>query len=245
MIAVEKDNMQAHLVRIALFGVLACLAPASGAQDKPAGKDANAPSATSAASAPVEYRPPTRGAPKVRVGGSTRGAARGLSLAVIAPDHTGLSASDQPELFWYISQPVSAPLEFTIAAVDSQDPLIETAIPAVSEAGIQRIRLSDLGVKLASGEEYQWLISFASKPGSRAKDAIASGRVRVQPLASALSGYEAYARAGYWYDALAGLRREMARNPGDGQLAAAQQSLLEQIGLGEIARQERERLSGK
>lgn len=230
--------MKAHIVTSSMAVLLlAGFLPAAAAQDKPA-----APAPQGASS--VEYRPPTRGAPKVRVGGSTRGINRGLSLAVIAPDHTGLAATRQPELFWYISQPVATPLEFSIGPADSIESLAETAIPAVSEAGIQRIRLSDLGVKLAPGEEYQWMISFASKPGSRAKDAIASGRVRVQP-AAAMSGYDAYARAGYWYDAVAALRGEMVKRPNDPALAEAQQKLLEQVGLAEIARQERERSQAK
>lgn len=169
--------------------------------------------------------------------------ARALSLAVIAPDHAGLSVSDQPELYWYISRPVETPLEFTIGPADSMDALVETAIPPVSRAGIQRIRLADLRVRLKPGEEYQWLISFAAKPGSRAKDAIASGRVRVEP-GPVRASYMDYARAGYWYDAFAALRREMERHPGDAALAAAQQSLLEQVGLPEIARSEKERAAG-
>jgi hypothetical protein len=150
------------------------------AQDK---KPAAAQQESPKASAPdVEYRPPSRGAPKVRVGGSTRGIAQRLSLAVIAPDHVGLASTGQPDLYWYISRPVESPLEFALYPVDATDPLIEKAIAPVPSAGIQRIRLSELGVKLKPGEEYQWLISFASKPNSRAKEAVASGRVRVQPV---------------------------------------------------------------
>jgi hypothetical protein len=195
------------------------------------------------AAAEVEYRPPSRGAPKVRVGGSTRGIAQRLSLAVIAPDHVGLSSTPQPDLYWYISRPVESPLEFALYAVDAADPLIEKEIAPVSAAGIQRIRLADLGVKLKPGEDYQWLISFASKPNSRAKEAVASGRVRVQPSSAPLGSYSAAAQAGYWYDAYAALRAEMARHPKDAKLAAAQQSLLEQVGLGEVARSEAERLT--
>lgn len=226
----------------AVAALVICVGVPVGAADK---KPAPQPAAGTASAAAVEYRPPTRGAPRVRVGGSTRTMARALSLAVIAPDHAGLAATEQPELYWYISRPVEAPLEFTLVAVDATDALVETAIPPVSEAGIQKISLADLGVKLKPGEEYQWLISFASKPGSRAKDAIASGRVRVQKPGSEMGSYAAYAKAGYWYDAFAGLRAEMARHPRDAALAQAQQSLLEQVGLGEIARSERERVSGR
>src|SRR5438552_18538100 len=120
-----------------------------------------APEKASAA-ANVEYRPPVRGAPRVRVGGSTRSAARELSLAVIAPDHTGLASSDQPELFWYVSRPVKASLEFTLIAADAMDPLVEKALPPVAGAGIQRIRVADFGVRLKPDVEYQWSISFVA-----------------------------------------------------------------------------------
>jgi hypothetical protein len=204
--------------------------------------------------ATIEYKPPTRGAPRVRVGGGTRSAARELSLAVIAPDHTGLASTDQPELFWYVSQPVKAPLEFTIIAADAVDALVEKALPPVSEAGIQRIRLADFGVRLKPGEEYQWSISFVADPSSRSKDTVASGRVRMEPLpadvaarvaAAGTGAYAVYAGAGYWYDALGGLRRDIARAPTNPVLLTSQSSLLEQVGLTEIARMERERTSGQ
>jgi hypothetical protein len=222
--------------------VLAFAASTVSAQATPA------PPAKPAANAPpVEYKPPVRGAPKVRVGGSTRSAVRELSLAVVAPDHTGLASSDQPELFWYISQPVKTPLEFTIIASDAIDPLVEKAIPPVTSAGIQRIRLADFGVKLKPGEEYQWSISFVADAASRSKDTVASGRVRVAPLppSATTRSYATYAGDGYWYDALAVLRKQISERPRDSALLAAQQSLLEQVGLTEIARHERERASGQ
>ena len=227
---------------IAVAALFISVAIPAAAEDKKPAATAPQQSQQSGASN-VEYRPPTRGAPKVRVGGSTRSMQRALSLAVIAPDHAGLAATESPELYWYISRPVETPLEFSIGPVDAaEQPLIETHIPPVTEAGIQKIRLADMNVKLVPGEEYQWLISFASKPGSRAKDAIASGRVKVQPAAK-MNSYGAYAKAGYWYDAYAALREEISRRPRDASLAAAQQSLLEQVGLDEVARSERARLT--
>jgi hypothetical protein len=226
---------------LAIASAVISIAASAWAEDKkPAAPQQETPKA---AASEVEYRPPSRGAPKVRVGGSTRGIAQRLSLAVIAPDHVGLASTAQPDLYWYISRPVESPLEFALYPVDAADPLVEKAIPPVATAGIQRIRLSELGVKLKAGEEYQWLISFASKPNSRAKDAIASGRVRMQPASSPLGSYAAAAQAGYWYDAYASLRNEMARHPNDAKLAAVQQALLEQVGLGEVARSEAERLT--
>ena len=169
---------------IPFVALLAFATAALAQQDKAAPKPQPAPppaSAAANATPPVEYKPPTRGAPRVRVGGSTRSAARELSLAVVAPDHTGLAASDQPELFWYVSQPVKSPLEFTLTAHDGVDPLVEKAIAPVAVAGIQRIRLADFGARLKRGEDYQWSISFVADAASRSKDTVASGRVRYEP----------------------------------------------------------------
>lgn len=218
---------------VACAPLLLTLAAPAAAQEK-AQPNAAAPASAAAA---VEYRPPARGAPRVRVGGSTRSMARALSLVVLTPDHVGLAATDQPEFFWYISHPVKTPLEFTVVPVDGAEPLVEAPIAPVATPGIQRIALADLGVKLRPGEEYQWTVSLMRDSRSRSKEAVASGRVRVQlPPARIAPGYADYARAGYWYDALAELRRQMSANPSDPALVAAQQSLMEQVGLAEIVR---------
>jgi hypothetical protein len=103
------------------------------------------------------------------------------------------------------------------------------------------------------GDEYQWSISFVADAASRSKDTVASGRVRVSPLpadvekrvaASPSESAAVFAQAGYWYDALASLRRDLAKRPNDAALLARQQSLLEQVGLNEVARHEARRASG-
>jgi hypothetical protein len=103
--------------------------------------------------------------------------------------------------------------------------------------GIHRVRLTDLGVKLKPGEEYQWTVALLRDATSGKREAVASGRVRVQPPATRMPpGYAEYARTGYWYDAIADLQRRRAAQPADPALAAAQRSLLDQVGLGEIVR---------
>src|SRR5271168_697816 len=50
------------------------------------------------------YVPPMRGAPGGRTGGGSRGIkGSDLTIAVLAPDHVGLTAEDQPTLYWYAS----------------------------------------------------------------------------------------------------------------------------------------------
>ena len=54
---------------------------------------------TSTSSTVPVYKPPVRGAPGGRVGGGTRGTDQTFVLSVVAPNHTGLTMQEQPELF--------------------------------------------------------------------------------------------------------------------------------------------------
>ena len=196
------------------------------------------------------YRPPSRGAPQTRVGGGTRGDARGLNVAVIAPDHTGLASTNQPDLYWFVSRPVSAPVEFVLMEIDAIDPLIEKQLPPPSTAGIQRISLADLAATLQPGKEYQWSVSMVKDANSRSQDSMAAGKIKVQPLTEAArktldaatpeTAYLRYAEAGYWYDAISRLRARLALQPKNQDLVSSQAAFLEQVGLPDVARFERE-----
>src|SRR3972149_4180102 len=93
---------------------------------------------------PRSTSPPLRGAPGGRVGGGTRGVAREVFvLSALAPNHTGLTVSDQPSLFWFISNTAPFPVELTVADPQGEKPLLETRISLPSQPGGQRIRLAD------------------------------------------------------------------------------------------------------
>jgi hypothetical protein len=192
------------------------------------------------------YTPPLRGAPASRVGGGTRSAgAAHLVLEVIAPDHTGLTGAAQPTLYWYASEPVSAPLEFTLIATDADRPALERALPPVRSAGIQAIPLDTLGATLKPGTEYQWFVSVVSDAAQRSRDVTAGGTIRRSDVGAAVRSEVAkadprnaplvYAQAGYFYDAVDGLSRLIAKNPEDAGLRAQRAALLEQVGLGDVA----------
>ncbi len=181
-----------------------------------------AAAADTGAAGATTYQPPLRGAPSSRIGGGTRSAkAARLALEVVAPDHTGLTTAAQPTLYWYASEPVSAPLEFTLLAADAEKPLVERRLPAGQGAGIQPVALSSLGVSLKPGTEYQWFVSVVSDPSQRSRDVTAGGTIRrAEPdaqlraqLAKAgeRSAPGAYAQAGYFYDAMDGISKLIAR----------------------------------
>src|SRR5262245_52085011 len=87
-----------------------------------------------------EYVPPSRGAPSGRVGGGTRGL-RVLPLAALAPDHTGLTISAQPALYYFLPSASGVRVAVRPAADPSAKPLVEKDLAPPAKTGIQRLDL--------------------------------------------------------------------------------------------------------
>jgi hypothetical protein len=205
--------------------------------------------AQSVQSLPV-YKPPLRGAPSSRVGGASRGITEArVTLDVLAPDHTGLTISEQPSLYWYLSAPVAAPLEFTLIDQAAVHPLAEIQLKAPDAPGIQRLDLSAHGVKLEPGIEYQWFVTLVPDPRQRSNDVLAGGtieRIEAPPaLTARLAGASdqqltyVYAQEGLWYDAIAAISGLINASPEDDGLRAQRAALLEQVGLDRVAAQDK------
>jgi len=218
--------------------------PAVSQEKKDAEKKPTTPAVT-AAVMPV-YKPPLRGAPGGRVGGGTRGTSREVFvLSVLAPDHSGLTASEQPSLYWYISTPTALPVELTVMDPETTQPLLEMRVVAPIEAGIHRLRLSDHGVRLAPGVAYRWYVAVVPDSGRRSRDILAGGAIqRVNPsgeMATKLGQARreelpaVYAEAGLWYDALTSMSELIDSAPDDAALRQQRAALLTQIGLPLIA----------
>src|SRR6185436_17335419 len=107
-----------------------------------------------------EYNPPARGAPSGRVGGGTRGL-RVLPLAALAPDHTGLTISAQPALYYFLPASSGVRVAVRVAGDPNAQPLLEKDFAPPPRAGIQKLELKALGVTLAPGVEYRWTVSDA------------------------------------------------------------------------------------
>jgi hypothetical protein len=85
-------------------------------------KPATAKSKADAAARPV-YVPPRRGAPATRVGGGTRsGGANAPQVALLSPEHTGLTHQARPTLYWYLSRDYTGSIEFVVTGRDSVTP---------------------------------------------------------------------------------------------------------------------------
>lgn len=188
------------------------------------------------------YRPPMRGAPAARIGGGTRGIGEStLELVVLAPDHTGLTTKEQPTLYWYVSEPVSAQLEVTLINDKNIDPELEQVITIPTDAGIQSFDLSQTKAKLTLGVEYRWFISAIADENQRSNDVVASGTIqRIKPSktlkrkidnATENTLASAYAEEGIWYDTIDELSRMIKKSPDNFQLITQRSVLLEQVGL--------------
>lgn len=248
--------------KVAVWILLAGLAlaiPLSGStlndqQEKPTTKHMGSQVKESGPDIPI-YRPPKRGAPALRVGGSSRGegcsrgGGEGPSLSVLAPDHIGLTVQEQPSLYWFLSAATGCPIEVTLTDDQTIHPLIEARLPAPIQPGVQRIQLADYGVRLAVGVPYRWYVALILDPENRSKDIIAGGAIERVALPEALRVRLAgagktqmphlYAEAGLWYDALTSISELIDATPTDPLLRQRRAALLDQVALPDIAAEDR------
>jgi len=200
------------------------------------------------------YKPPEVGAPGGRVGGGTRGPGGDLPvLSVLAPDHTGLTAQDQPSLFWYVSNQTAHPVELTIIDDQTVQPLLALRIDVPVQPGVRHVRLSEHDIHFMLGKQYKWFVALVVDPDRRSKDVVAGGAIERVELPQALREKLAqaekaevpylYAEAGFWYDALAAISDLIDAAPDDPVLRKQRASLLEQVDLPEIAEYDRRQSS--
>jgi hypothetical protein len=194
------------------------------------------------------YQPPRGlGAPSAgrRVGGGTRGTNKSVPiLSVLAPGHTGLTIREQPDLYWFASDVVINPVELTLTLEKGDTPLLEKPLPVPLKAGIQRVRLSDYGVKLIPGERYNWSIALVLDPKRRSKDIIAVGAIEyvkrdgMNPAALTApptsEAFYKFAADGLWYDAVMAISELIETAPTDMALRKHRVDLLEQVDLQEV-----------
>jgi len=198
------------------------------------------------------YRPPLRGAPVGRIAGGSRGIMDEYPtlLVVLSPDHTGLTTQEQPSLYWFLAEVMPHPIELTIIEEQAIHPILETRIPSPKQPGVQSIHLADCDVRLQPGVKYKWFVALVPDPDRRSKDILAWGEIeRVEPTAKlqkdlaemgrARSPY-VYAEEGLWYDALAAVSDLIDTAPADVIFRKQRASLLEQVGLAQIAKYDME-----
>ncbi len=183
------------------------------------------------------YRPPRRGAPRAKVGGGLRGASALPKPLALAPDHLARTVSAQPSLFWHIDAVPSrdSRLVFTLIDADGADPIVEATLDAPLQPGIQRIQLSDHGVELARGVEYEWSVALVVDAAHRGQDVISMGYIErvAEPggLGQGIPTAAQHAAAGLWYDAIGSISDSIEATPSDPRLRRQRSALLRAAGL--------------
>jgi hypothetical protein len=239
-----NTGMRVILLPVLAIG-LALPQTAAGASEADEKQSVQSGKSTDVAAAPSRapvYRPPSRGKPRARVGGAVRGARSSRpTLTALVPEHTGLTVSGSPSLFWYLDvvPQRDAALVFTLTDEESVDPVVETALAQPEGTGIQRIDLAALGVELSPEREYQWSVALVIDAQQRARDIVAVGYVLRVDAPVALAGGEPhaareYAAHGLWYDALTAASDRVHSEPESPEARRDRDGLLRQAGL-EIA----------
>jgi hypothetical protein len=243
------------LVTLALGGLLVSSALADHHEEKAPTTQSSETALTAPAAPPIMiaampvFVPPNMGAPAARLGGATRSAGNGEfpNIEVLVPEETGRTLREQPVLYWYLAATTDAPVEFVLRDIAAEETLVQTTLPRAKHAGVQRLALSDHGVKLSPGVEYFWMIKLIRNADDRSYDRLAGGGIeRVvasSTLESALSAPGAsrphvLAQAGIWYDAVDSLSQGIDQAPGNRMLWNQRAALFEQVGLPDIALQD-------
>jgi hypothetical protein len=204
---------------------------------------------------PVYAPGPLASAPSVRVGGAARGLGAGApSPEALGPAHVGASSQESPNLYWFLPEATSSPVEVTVVDPAAVDPVLELSLPGPLAAGVHRVSLGEHGVHLAPGIDYRWFVALVRDPERRSQDLVSGTAIRYVPptpeqgarLAAAPPARTAhlYAESGYWYDAFDQLSRWLAAEPGAARLHNHRAALLEQVGLGDAAAVERRGAGG-
>jgi hypothetical protein len=190
----------------------------------------------------IVYKAAAGSAPAARVTGGSRGSGdAAVRLDVLAPDETGLTTQEQPSLFWYQSKPATAKFELTLLQEGKAKPVLQLKTDRAGQAGIQRLKLSEHGVKLEPGVEYRWVVALVLDPKNRSKDLVASGFIKRVEASKELQDKLAkaspaerpaiYADAGIWHDALASLSDLTESQPDNPAWHEQRAELLRQVGL--------------
>ena len=162
-------------------------------------------------------------------------------VTVLAPDHVARACSAQPVLHWSLDR-LPGTGTFFLTIVDERDEpiVLDRALAQPVRAGIQRVELAGLGVRLPAGRTLRWSIALRADEAAP-PDAFDFGWLRVDPPDAAAkaaleTGSEAdraavYAGLGCYSEALDAALVTRARRPDEATPHRAIERLAEQAGL--------------
>lgn len=184
--------------------------------------------------------PPTKGGPQQTAGGGTRGgcdssqvgsngssqAPNIMTVSLLLPkNHTGLTVSQRPTFFAYLSETNAQQVEFTLK--NQEETYTYRQVLEIGETpGIISFSLPETAPPLQVGEQYQWSVAAICQPEDRLQDIVAFGQVqrvekssqlqqKLDTAQNPLEKAQAYAEHGIWHETtqiLANLKRQKPEN---------------------------------
>ena len=203
------------------------------------------PGVTQQTKSKFSYVPPNRGTPRRTQATGSRGCteAAPVKLALLVPnDHTAQTSLGHPTFFWNISEKPEQPLEFALVESGIAKPIFVQQVQ-VENAGIAKLEMPSNLPELVPGKEYRWSVTLICNKNRRSNDTFVQSwikRVARSPqveekLTAATSDRDrasVYAEAGLWFDALNAISSNSSKDEF--------MLLLDQVGLSEVAVQDRQ-----
>ncbi len=115
------------------------------------------------------------------------------------------------------------------------DPLFDVVVDAPQEAGLISVDLSQHGVRLEPGVDYQWSVEIEIEPERPERNPMSFGEIAFVPSAVSKKLDAAgpadrghlYASAGYWYDAFDHFAALAALHPHNADIARLTEAVFE------------------
>jgi len=163
----------------------------------------------------------------------------------------GYTTSDRPTFWIYVPYNSSAiPARFSIDDEDAGTTVYETSVTLPGRSGIVGIPLPDNAPALQAGKRYRWFFSLSCKaPNATAasteninveavviREALPAAIASQLTTPPSLQNAIAFAKNGYWYDALTNLAKVRQQNPQDETLATAWKELLSGVATSDTGR---------
>ncbi|HAA30849.1 MAG TPA: hypothetical protein DCE56_28080 [Cyanobacteria bacterium UBA8553] len=231
----------------------------------------------------IRFVPPVTRNPRTSQGAGSRGGCEQSSipaedlvtLLIPSKDYIGQTTSSHPSFFWYLSESVSVPMQFTLRESGVSKPLYQKQLDS-PRPGIIQLEIPKDRNGLVPGKSYGWSVTLVcnakrpsvnpffyswiervpTTPALEQKLAMAnpnSNALNQMRLSEKSSGdrhsllktmrerASIYAQAGLWFDALASLSKAQSVNSSESFVREDFLSLLNQVGLTEVVKQERQR----
>lgn len=197
------------------------------------------------------FEPPPGGATPSTAGGGTRGGSclsKGKSIIPLMPSNNSVfTVSGYPTFYSYIPESTAQTARFVLREQDRDEPLYETTFDIPSTPGIVSVSLpQDTLPPLKVGKNYRWFLVVVCDTEDSSKNAVAQGWIRrIKPSAALATEIEktsesevwrVYGKAGVWQETLMTLAQLRRSHPGDSDITADWEKLLNEVGLSAIAK---------